>query len=204
MQQSILITPSAGLDLQEDHDTRSTTLLGFWIYLMSDCILFAALFATYVVLSNAVAGGQTGRELFDLPYALVETFLLLVSSFTCGLATLAIPRGSKGGVVAWLAVTFLLGFAFIGMELYEFHGLIADGAGPDSSAFLTGFFTLVGTHGLHVTAGLVWVTVLMVLVVRNGLTETNETRLMCFSLFWHFLDIVWVGVFTTVYLWGVM
>lgn len=202
MQQLVLITAPARTAAHENHDRASTALLGFWIYLMSDCILFAAVFATYVVLSGAVAGGPAGKELFDLSYVLVETFCLLTSSFTCGLAMLAVAKGRAGEVTAWLFVTMLLGLAFIAMELHEFHGLIATGAGPDRSAFLTGFFTLVGTHGLHVTAGLLWVAVLMAQVVQRGLTATNRTRLMCFSLFWHFLDIVWIGVFTVVYLRG--
>lgn len=204
MQEIVLTAPFADIELDKSHDARSTTLLGFWIYLMSDCILFAALFATYVVLSGAVAGGPTGNDLFDLFYVLAETFLLLTSSFTCGLAILAIPKGHESEVIAWLCATFLLGLAFIGMEVNEFHGLVATGAGPNRSAFLTGFFTLVGAHGLHVTAGLVWVAVLMAQVVQRGLTETSTTRLICFSLFWHFLDIVWIGVFTTVYLRGAM
>jgi cytochrome o ubiquinol oxidase subunit 3 len=186
-----------------DHDTRSTTLLGFWIYLMSDCLLFAGLFASYAVLSGHVADGPTGRTLFDLPYVLTETFCLLISSFTCGLAILAMNRQRSGQTLGWLSLTFLLGLTFIGMEVREFLHMIGEGAGPDRSAFLSGFFTLVGTHGLHVTSGLIWMAVLMAQVVQKGLTPTNQTRLACLSLFWHFLDIIWVGVFTVVYLLGV-
>jgi cytochrome o ubiquinol oxidase subunit III len=204
MQQLVPMAARARAEVPDSHDAGSTAVFGFWIYLMSDCILFAAVFASFVVLNGAVAGGPTGKELFDLPYVLVETFCLLTSSFTCGLAMLAAPKGRKGEVVAWLFVTFLLGLAFVGMEVHEFHDLIAAGAGPDRSAFLTGFFTLVGTHGLHVTAGLLWVSVLMAQVTQRGLTATNRTRLICFSLFWHFLDIIWVGVFTVVYLRGAM
>ncbi len=187
----------------EHHDTRSTALLGFWIYLMSDCLLFAGLFASYAVLSGHVASGPNGRALFDLPYVLAETFCLLISSFTCGLATLAMNRERRGETLGWLSLTFLLGLLFIGMEVHEFLRMIGEGAGSDRSAFLSGFFTLVGTHGLHVTAGLIWMAVLMLQVVLKGLTPTSHTRLACLSLFWHFLDIIWVGVFTVVYLMGV-
>jgi cytochrome o ubiquinol oxidase subunit 3 len=187
----------------EDHDPRATALLGFWIYLMSDCILFAGLFASYAVLSGHVADGPTGGSLFDLPYVLTETFCLLISSFTCGLAMLAMNRERRGQTLGWLSLTFLLGLIFIGMEVHEFLRMIGEGAGPDRSAFLSGFFTLVGTHGLHVTSGLIWMAVLMSQVMLKGLTPTSHTRLACLSLFWHFLDIIWVGVFTVVYLLGV-
>jgi cytochrome o ubiquinol oxidase subunit 3 len=183
-------------------DTRATTLLGFWIYLMSDCLLFAGLFASYAVLSSHVANGPSGSTLFDLPYVLSETFCLLTSSFTCGLAILAMNQDRRGQTLAWLSLTFLLGLVFVGMEVHEFLRLIRDGAGPDRSAFLSGFFTLVGTHGLHVTGGLIWMAVLMAQVVLKGLTPSSHTRLACLSLFWHFLDIIWVGVFTVVYLLG--
>ena len=169
---------------------------------MSDCILFAGVFATYAVLGGEVAGGPTGKQLFDLPYVLVETFCLLISSFTYGMAILAVNGDKRGQVLAWLLVTFLLGLSFICMELNEFHHMIAEGAGPDRSAFLSSFFTLVGTHGLHVTSGLIWMAVLMAQVMQRGLTSVNQTRLMCLSLFWHFLDIIWIGVFTVVYLKG--
>lgn len=185
------------------HDTGATTTLGFWIYLMSDCILFAALFASFAVLRNATAGGPTGRELFSLPYVLVETSCLLVSSFTYGMAMIAADHGRQAWVLRWLGLTVLLGLAFMGLELHEFVNLIHDGAGPDRSGFLSAFFTLVATHGLHVTSGMIWMLVLMAHVLRRGLTEANHTRLMCLSLFWHFLDIVWIGVFTVVYLMGV-
>ncbi|ERT96459.1 cytochrome o ubiquinol oxidase subunit 3 [Brucella sp. 04-5288] len=189
----------------EDHnDAGSTTLVGFWIYLMSDCILFSGLFATYAVLAHQFAGGPTGRELFDLQFVLVETMLLLVSSLTYGLATLSMYKNNRSGVLGWLGVTFLLGAAFLAMEIYEFHHLIVEGAGPDRSSFLSAFFTLVGTHGLHITSGLIWILVLSAMLLRDGLTERNRTRVMCLSLFWHFLDIIWIGVFTLVYLLGVL
>ncbi|WP_074013267.1 cytochrome o ubiquinol oxidase subunit III [Candidatus Sodalis sp. SoCistrobi] len=186
------------------HDAGATKVFGFWIYLMSDCILFATLFATYAVLSNSVAGGPTGKDIFELPFVLVETFFLLFSSITYGMAILAMYRGDKSRVNVWLGLTFLFGLGFICMELYEFHHLIAEGYGPDRSAFLSGFFTLVGTHGLHVTSGLIWILVMMIQVSRRGLTPVNQTRLQCLSLFWHFLDVVWICVFTVVYLMGAL
>ena len=188
---------------EEHHDAGSITTLGFWIYLMSDCILFACLFATFAVQRHATAGGPSGHEIFDLPYVAIETGCLLVSSFTYGMAMLAVDKGSRAWTMRWLGLTMLLGMAFIGMEIHEFAGLVAQGFGPDRSGFLSAFFTLVGTHGLHVTAGIVWMAVLMVHVMRRGLNEANRTRLMCLSLFWHFLDVIWIGVFTVVYLMGV-
>jgi cytochrome o ubiquinol oxidase subunit 3 len=188
----------------EHHDAGSNAVFGFWIYLMSDCVLFATLFATYAVLSGNIAGGPSGKEIFELSYVLVETFCLLISSFTYGMAMLAMNKGNQSSVLKWLAVTFLFGLAFIGMEVNEFAHLIHEGFGPDRSAFLSAFFTLIGTHGLHVTAGLIWMAVLMVQVIKYGLTGKNGTRLMCLSLFWHFLDIVWICVFTVVYLMGAM
>lgn len=184
------------------HDTGGNTVFGFWLYLMTDCILFACVFATYAVLVNHTAGGPSGKDIFELPYVLGETALLLVSSCTYGFAMIAAHRGFKGQTLAWLAATFVLGAGFIGMELNEFHHLIVEGFGPDKSAFLSSFFTLVGMHGLHVTAGLVWMVIMMLQVSKRGLTDRNNTRLMCLSLFWHFLDIVWICVFTIVYLMG--
>ncbi|MBH2990812.1 cytochrome o ubiquinol oxidase subunit III [Serratia ureilytica] len=186
------------------HDAGETKVFGFWIYLMSDCILFASLFATYAVLVNGTAGGPSGKDIFDLKFVLVETFLLLFSSITYGMAMIAMNKGKVGGVNTWLFLTFLFGLGFVAMEIYEFHHLIAEGFGPDRSAFLSSFFALVGTHGLHVTSGLIWIIVLMIQVSKFGLTATNKTRLMCLSLFWHFLDVVWICVFTVVYLLGVM
>ena len=186
------------------HDAGETKVFGFWIYLMSDCILFASLFATYAVLVNGTAGGPSGKDIFDLKFVLVETFLLLFSSITYGMAMIAMNKGKVGGVNTWLFLTFLFGLGFVAMEIYEFHHLIAEGFGPDRSAFLSSFFALVGTHGLHVTSGLIWIIVLMIQVSKFGLTATNKTRLMCLSLFWYFLDVVWICVFTVVYLLGVM
>ncbi|MFM1262599.1 cytochrome o ubiquinol oxidase subunit III [Yersinia enterocolitica] len=186
------------------HDAGATKVFGFWIYLMSDCILFATLFATYAVLVNGTAGGPSGRDIFDLNFVLVETFLLLFSSITYGIAMLGMNKGHRNQVNTWLGLTFLFGLGFVAMEIYEFHHLIAEGYGPDRSAFLSSFFALVATHGIHVTAGLVWIIIMMIQVAKRGLNETNCTRLMCLSLFWHFLDVVWICVFTVVYLLGAM
>jgi cytochrome o ubiquinol oxidase subunit III len=202
------LAPATSIDLvtdvleQEHHDTASITTLGFWIYLMSDCILFAALFATFAVLRDQTAGGPDGQQIFDLPYLAVETGFLLASSFTYGLAMIEMQRLRQTAVLCWLGVTLLLGLSFLGMEVHEFSQLVAAGNGPDRSGFLSAFFTLVGTHGLHVTAGIVWMLVMIAHILRRGLTETNQTRLACLSMFWHFLDVVWIGVFTIVYLLG--
>jgi cytochrome o ubiquinol oxidase subunit III len=192
-------------DLDEhDHPEGGSTMLGFWIYLMSDCLIFACLFATYGVLGASYAGGPTAHELFELPLVAVNTSMLLLSSITYGFAMLTMERGSVPQTQLWLAITGVFGACFIGIELYEFSHLIADGATPQRSAFLSSFFTLVGTHGLHVTFGLIWLVTLMVQVGRKGLIQANKRRLMCLSLFWHFLDVVWIGVFTFVYLLGVL
>ena len=188
----------------EHHDSGSQTVLGFWLYLMTDCILFATAFATYAVLYRNIAGGVSGRDIFDLNYVLVETAALLLSSITYGFAMIAGRQGARRAVLGWLAVTFAFGAVFIGMEINEFHHLIAEGHGPNVSAFLSSFFGLVGLHGLHVTAGLFWMAVMMVEVVRTGLTPRAMVRLNCLSLFWHFLDVVWICVFTVVYLKGAM
>ena len=186
----------------EEH--ASPTLLGFWIYLMSDALIFATLFATYGVLATAYAGGPTPAELFKLPLVAVNTGLLLLSSVTYGMAMMDMHEDKNRGVLAWLAVTGLFGAAFVGVEAFEFVQLIAEGASPQRSAFLSAFFTLVGTHGLHVLFGLLWIGVMIVQVGQRGLTADNRRRLMCLSLFWHLLDVVWIGVFTFVYLLGVL
>ncbi len=186
------------------HNAGATKVFGFWIYLMSDCILFAILFATYAVLSQGTADGPTGKDIFELPFVLAETFMLLFSSITYGMAMLAMNDGDKSRVNVWLGVTFLFGLGFVAMEVYEFHKLIEENYGPDRSAFLSSFFALVATHGLHVATGLVWIAIMMVQVARRGLNATTQTRLMCLSLFWHFLDVVWICVFTVVYLLGAL
>jgi cytochrome o ubiquinol oxidase subunit 3 len=178
--------------------------LGFWIYLMTDCILFASLFATYIVLQRGTFGGPGSHELFDLQFVLVETLLLLTSSFVCGLTMLAVRVGRKSHVIGGLIATFLLGAAFLGMELSEFATLAAEGHGWWSSAFLSAFFTLVGTHGLHIAIGLLWIGVLVWQIKRRGLTDGIVRRLGLFGLFWHFLDVIWIFIFTIVYLMGVL
>jgi cytochrome o ubiquinol oxidase subunit 3 len=189
---------------EDDHGEGGSTLFGFWIYLMSDCLLFAALFATYGVLGGSYAGGPTAKELFELPLVALNTSMLLLSSITYGFAILGMQAGRVGAVQSWLAITALFGAAFVTIELYEFHHLFSIGATPQRSAFLSAFFTLVSTHGLHVTAGLIWLVTLMVQVARRGLIPANTRRLMCLSMFWHFLDVVWIGVFTFVYLMGTL
>jgi cytochrome o ubiquinol oxidase subunit 3 len=190
--------------LTREHHPENGTLLGFWLYLMSDCLVFACLFACYGVLGRNYAAGPTGAELFELPLVAVNTSLLLLSSITYGFAMLQMQKGKSGGVIGWLAITGLLGAGFISLELYEFAHLIHEGAGPQRSAFLSSFFTLVGTHGLHVTFGIVWLVTLMFQVGKHGLIPENKRRLMCLSMFWHFLDVVWIGVFTFVYLMGTL
>ncbi len=185
-------------------ETYSKTIFGFWSYLMTDCILFGTLFATFVVLHNNTYGGPSGKELFSLPFALTETLILLTSSFTCTLSKLAGLRNDKNKVIAWFGVTFLLGLAFITMELNEFSHLVQDGNGWQRSAFLSAFFTLVGTHGLHISLGLLWMIILLIPVFRHGLTPVSIKRLTCLRMFWHFLDIVWIFIFTIVYLMGVL
>jgi len=186
----------------EDHHPENGTLLGFWLYLMSDCLVFACLFAVYGVLGRSYAAGPSGADLFDLPLVAINTSLLLLSSITYGFAVLEMQKRRMGAVLVWLAITGLLGAGFIGLELYEFAHLIHEGAGPQRSAFLSSFFALVGTHGLHVTFGIVWLIVLMFQLPKHGFTAANRRRLMCLSMFWHFLDVVWIGVFTFVYLMG--
>jgi len=188
----------------EHPDTAEIQALGFWLYLMSDLIIFAALFATFAVLGRNYAAGPTGKELFDLPYVLGETMLLLFSSVAYGLVMLAVYKGMKKWVLIGLAVTFVLGLGFVLMEINEFLGLIAQGHGPSVSAFLSSYFTLVGTHGTHVTFGLIWMAVMIGQVAVKGLTSPVQSRLMRLSMFWHFLDIVWIGIFSIVYLMGVM
>jgi cytochrome o ubiquinol oxidase subunit 3 len=183
-------------------DKNSKTMLGFWIYLMTDCVLFASLFAAFAVLRNNTFGGPPGSELFSLPYVLAETLILLVSSFTCGLAVLAATRGDKDKVIFWFSVTFLLGVSFLALELSEFARLARDGHSWRANGFLSSFFTLVGTHGLHITSGLIWMFVMVTRIAKGGLTAVNVRRLTLLSLFWHFLDVIWIFIFTIVYLIG--
>ncbi len=185
-------------------DKRVVAAFGFWIFLLSDIVLFSALFATYAVLGRETAGGPGAGQLFDSTHVAIETVCLLLSSFTCGLATLAARRRDAGLAQFFLGLTALLGAAFLAVELREFAGLLGKGAGPDRSAFLSSFFALVGCHGLHVTAGLLWLGTMMARIRSRGFEPATQRRLMCFSLFWHALDIVWVAVFTIVYLFGTL
>jgi cytochrome o ubiquinol oxidase subunit 3 len=169
---------------------------------MTDCVLFASLFATYAVLHRNTYGGPSAGDLFSMPFVLTETLLLLTSSFTCGLAILALHKQQRNQIVIWLAVTFALGAAFLGMELYEFNKLVQEGFSWQRSGFLSAFFTLVGTHGFHILSGLIWIAVLVQQLYKKGLNEMFAKRLSMFSLFWHFLDIVWIFIFTIVYLLG--
>ncbi len=188
----------------DSHQDMSKSLLGFWIYLMTDLVLFASLFATFAVLKNNTAGGPAGKDLFSMPFVLTETLILLASSYTAGLAMIAAQKKQKNLLFAMLGLTFLLGAVFLGMELYEFNHLIHEGYSWKRSAFLSAFFTLIGTHGLHITAGLIWLMVIVYQIKKRGLTFNTTKRLALFSMFWHFLDIVWIFIFTFVYLIGVL
>ncbi|UJW77175.1 cytochrome o ubiquinol oxidase subunit III [Rhizobium sp. SL42] len=190
--------------LEEDHHPEGSTMLGFWLYLMSDCLIFAVLFATHAVLGRNYAAGPSPADLFDLPLVAINTAMLLLSSITYGFAMLQMERNARMETIFWLGVTGLFGLTFLGLELYEFYHLIQEGAGPGRSAFLSSFFTLVGTHGLHVTFGIIWLVTMMVQVKMHGLIPENRRRLMCLSMFWHFLDVIWIGVFSFVYLMGVL
>jgi cytochrome o ubiquinol oxidase subunit 3 len=180
--------------------TKVVIAFGFWLFLLSDIVIFAALFAAYAVLSGQTNGGPSGIALFDRRHVLIETGCLLASSFTCGLMTISIEQRARSTTYFWAGVTFLLGLSFISLELTEFSGFLARGAGPTRSAFLSSFFTLVGTHGIHVTIGLLWLVIMMLQVATLGFRSIVVRRILCFSLFWHALDIVWIGVFTIVYL----
>jgi cytochrome o ubiquinol oxidase subunit 3 len=185
-----------------DSPDSQKTLFGFWIYIMTDCILFATLFATWGILRGNNFGGATSQELFDLPPILTETLILLLSSYTCGLAMLAAHKRDKAAVMGWLMFTFVLGGAFLAMEITEFRHLVSEGNDWQRSGFLSGFFTLVATHGLHITSGLIWMAVLIYKVSKKGIVAVNLRRLTMLSMFWHFLDIVWIFIFTMVYLLG--
>lgn len=188
----------------EEAHPQNSAVLGFWIYLMSDCFLFASLFICNATLGNHYAGGPSAKDVLDLPGLAVNTAMLLFSSITYGFAMLEMAKQRKGTTLAWLAIAGLFAAAFVGLEVNEFIHMVGEGAGPDRSAFLSSFFCLVGTHGLHVTFGIIWLITLMVQVGKYGLTTDNVRRLSCLSLFWHFLDLVWVGVFSFVYLVGVL
>lgn len=176
------------------------TIFGFWVYLMTDLLMFTVLFAVYAVLHDSTAGGPAGRELFSLPLALANTILLLTSSFTCGLGMIAARQGKKNQVLAWFGVTYVLGLAFLSLEIKEFAQLAHEGHSLSSNAFMSSFFGLVGTHGLHIVFGLLWMIVVLAFVATRGLTPRMVRKLTLLSMYWHFLDIVWIFIFTVVYL----
>lgn len=180
----------------------SKTVFGFWVYIMTDCVLFASLFATFAVLRHNTYGGPSGQALFSLPFVLTETLILLTSSFSCGLALLSARQKNRQQFFIWMGLTFLLGLAFLTLEIREFNHLYAEGNSWRRSGFLTAFFTLVGTHGAHITAGLLWMGVMMVRIYRIGFFRTSWRKLTMLSLFWHFLDVVWIFIFTIVYMMG--
>ena len=188
--------------IEHSEESKDRSLFGFWIYLMTDLIVFAALFAAYAVLRNSTFGGPSGKDIFNLPFVLVETLLLLTSSFICGLGMLAARQDKKQQTIWLLAVTCMLGIAFLAMELTEFSHLLSDGNSWQRSGFLSAFFTLVGTHGLHIATGLLWAGMLIISIATRGITAGNMRKVQLFSLFWHFLDIVWIFIFTFVYLMG--
>jgi cytochrome o ubiquinol oxidase subunit III len=185
-------------------DTFSKNVLGFWVYLMTDCMIFGTLFATYAILHHSTFGGPSGRDLFSLPLVVAETAVLLLSSVIYGFGTLASCRNQKGRVLAYLILAFLLGTSFVTMEVHEFSGLVREGNSWQRSAFLSSFFTLVGTHGFHVSTGLFWMIVLMIQIGYMGITIHTFRRLVILGMFWHFLDLIWIFIFTFVYLMGVI
>ncbi len=187
-------------DKKHEAEVYDRAMFGFWVYLMTDLLMFAILFACYAVLHNNTAGGPSGRELFELPLALTETIILLTSSFTIGIAMVSARLHKKTQTLIWMAITYVLGLAFLTIEISEFIKLFHDGHTLQSSAFLSSFFVLVGTHGLHITFGLIWMLTLMIFIFKRGLNGPLFRKLSMFSLFWHFLDIVWIFIFTVVYL----
>lgn len=200
---SELATTTSAKLAAEQRIADDKTLFGFWTYIMTDCVLFASLFATYAVLHNNTFGGPSGASLFELHGVLAETLILLTSSFTCGLAMLSMRKKSQQQVIMWLAITFLLGLAFLTLELHEFSSLASSGNSWTRSGFLSAFFTLVGTHGLHITIGLIWMFSMIIKVRKVGFTRATVRRISMLSYFWHFLDVVWIFIFTVVYLLGV-
>ncbi len=200
-------TPEANPDtsVPDPHqDTYSRTILGFWMYIMTDCLVFTTLFATYAILHNNTFGGPSTRDLFDLPTAFTETMILLCSSVTCGFAMISSLKMKTDRVIGWLAISFLLGASFVAIELTEFHAFFVEGNSWSRSAFLSSFFTLVGTHGFHVSVGLLWILVMIGQLFTFGITTETFRRLVVFSMFWHFLDLIWIFIFTFVYLIGVV
>lgn len=201
------MSTSKTISHSEHHDigleTYNKNVFGFWLYIMTDCVLFATLFATYAVLHTNTFGGPSAKDLLSLPFALVETLILLTSSFTCGMAMLAAHQHKKSLALIFFGITFILGTFFLAMELHEFNHLVQGGNSWQRSAFLSSFFTLVGTHGLHIIIGLLWILVMMVHILIRGFTLSTLRRLTCLSMFWHFLDVIWIFIFSFVYLMGV-
>ncbi|MCY0875603.1 MAG: cytochrome (ubi)quinol oxidase subunit III [Firmicutes bacterium] len=193
-----------GQSAGHSHDENELRVAGFWIFLSTDMILFACLFATYLVLRGNTDAGPTPQQIFDVRGFTEETFILLTSSFTCGLATHAMHEGRRGGLITWLSITALLGLSFVGLEVSEFVHDVGVGATMQRSAFLSAFFTLVGTHGLHVSIGILWMISIMYQILKRGINATTARKLTIVGLYWHFLDVVWVFLFTVVYLMGVM
>jgi cytochrome o ubiquinol oxidase subunit 3 len=193
-----MVAPPKTMSHEEQANDKVT--FGFWVYLMTDLLMFAVLFATFSVLRGSTFGGPTGSDLFSLPQALQETLILLTSSFTAGIGMVAARLGNRNQVLVWFGITFLLGLAFLGIEINEFRAFFLEGHTPQSNASLSSFFTLVGTHGLHITFGLLWMATCLVFVSIRGLTASMVRKLTLLSLFWHFLDIVWIFIFTIVYL----
>lgn len=199
------VDPHASTALPDPHqDMFVRNVLGFWLYVMTDCLLFASLFVTYAVLHKETFGGPTSKQLFELNLAFAETIVLLFSSVSCGLAIIASLKQKKNQVISWLLVAFLFGATFLGLELYEFHHFVSIGADWTKSAFLSGYFTLVGTHGLHITIGSLWLLTVASQIFYYGITAFTFRRLIIFAIFWHFLDLVWIFIFTFVYLMGVL
>ena len=190
--------------MKDDQVMQSKTTFGFWVYLMTDCVLFASLFATFAVLRNNTFGSVSGQDIFSLPLVLAQTLILLTSSFSVGLAWTSTRVGNKRAVLGWLAVTFVLGASFLTLEIREFYHLYQDGDSWGESAFLSSFFTLVGTHGAHITAGLIWMSILWFKILSKGLFKSSLQKVTMLSLFWHFLDVVWIFIFTIVYQVGVI
>ncbi|BAC24295.1 cyoC [Wigglesworthia glossinidia endosymbiont of Glossina brevipalpis] len=188
----------------ESNNHEKTKILGFWVYLMSDCILFATLFATYFVLKDNVANGPSGKEIFEIPLVFLETIILLSSSMTCSIASFSIKKNNKIKTNIWLFITVILGIIFINIEISEFYSLICKNYGPDRSAFLSIFFTIVGTHGVHVISGIIWMIVIMIQIYFYGCDKINKIRLKLLSLFWYFLEIIWIFVFNVIYLLGII
>lgn len=197
-----MIEEKKKLTIEEEADEKN--YFGFWLYILTDLLMFAVFFAAYIVLRGNTHGGEGAKELFSLPLALAETLILLTSSFTCGIGMLYARMEDKKKTLLFFGITFLLGLAFLSLEFSEFYTLFTEGNTPQKSAFLSSFFTLVGTHGVHIIAGLLWLFILLVYCMRKGLTSSVVRKLTLLSLFWHFLDIVWIFIFTVVYLLGAL